>query len=83
MLHVGMDQPLLILRPSPVVLYPLNPLRMRRLDRGLRAVVVPSWNVYRTWSGRPDLLGHDKNWHEPSTVNRPGMTNQLVAAVLN
>jgi len=56
MLHVGMDQPLLILRPSPVVLYPLHALRMRRLDRGLQSLVVPPWNVYRTWAGRPDFL---------------------------
>ncbi len=81
MLHVGMDQPLLILRPSPVVLYPLNPLRMRRLDRGLQCRVVPPWNVYRTWAGRPDLLGHDKGWHEPSAVDRPGMTGQFVAGL--
>jgi len=78
-----MDQPLLSQPPSPVVLYPLNALRMRRLDRGLRAVVVPSRNVYDTWAGRPDLLGHNKDWHKPSTVNRPGMADQLVAMILN
>ncbi len=83
MLHVGMDQPLLILRPSPVVLYPLHALRMRRLDRGLQSLVVPSWNVYGTWAGRPDLLGHNKGWHKPSTINRPGVAKQFVAAVLN
>ena len=83
MLHVGMDQPLLILRPSPVVLYPLNARRMCRLDRGLQSLVVPSWHVYGSWAGRPDLLGHNKGRHKPSTINRPGVTTQLVASVLN
>ena len=82
MLHVGMDQPLLIQPPSPVVLHPLNALCMCRLDRGLQCLVVPTWNVDRTWAGRPDLLGYDKGGRKPSTVNRPGMATQLVAAVL-
>ena len=69
-------------RPSsPVVLDPLNALRMCRIDRGLRCRMVPSWNVYRTWSGRPDLLGHNKGGRKPSTINRPGMTDQRVAPV--
>ena len=56
---------------------------MGGLDRGLQSLVVPSWNVYGTWAGRPDLLGHNKGWHKPSTINRPGVAKQFVAAVLN
>ena len=55
---------------------------MRRFDSVLKTLVVASGNVNRTWAVWPDLLGHHKDGHKPSAIDRLGITKQLIAAVL-
>ena len=43
--------------------------------------MIPSRNFDYPWSGRPDLLGHDKGRDKTSPIDRLGMTTQLVATV--